>query len=107
MNLAYAPTDYDGLAAALQGFFEDALKVPGPPRPPLSLAHEMWITRLSELDELLSVDSAAARDLDEADVRGLALYRRERQKVLSQHESCGKCGSVYRRGGFCPRGCRG
>ena|SRR3990167_8749902 len=65
-----------------------------------------WLAHLCELDAIADLAPAAGLTLSFAEIKGLALLRRARQKFLAEHEQCSVCLSIKRTGSFCPRGCR-
>jgi len=105
MKAVFAPTDYEGLQAAIPALLDRAARAKDRHRmdcrAAASLAHELWLGHLFALDEMASVTPLAPEALSEPELRGLAILRRAREKFRAEHFQC-RCGAILPNyAGFC------
>ena len=60
-------------------------------------AYELWFLHLGELDQLAGAVTLSLDELTPEEARGLAMFRRAREKFCEEHQRCAVCSAVRRR----------
>ena len=94
-------TSSSALAARRQELRQSAIVNRQSSIPQVPFAYELWFLHLGELDQLAGAVKLSLDELTPEEARGLAMFRRAREKFWEEHQKCAVCGAVRRRDSWC------